>query len=126
MVNWDFLFLTTFLAESKDGTFSHLEIVFDPQGNDRTDSGKGVSQNAENRLVAQPDDIAKIDRMISFWTSSVGGAGVFPSLRENLGVLTSRAGFIAKMPFSVNQENIIRMAAICCLMVAGEPACCSM
>ena len=38
-----------------------------------------------------------------------------PSVRENLGVLTSRAGFIARIPFSVNQENSIRIAAICCL-----------
>jgi hypothetical protein len=29
------------------------------------------------------------------------------SVRENLSVLTSRAGFMAKTPFSVSQENII-------------------
>jgi hypothetical protein len=28
-----------------------------------------------------------------------------PSVRENLGVLTSRAGLIARMPFSVSQET---------------------
>ena len=33
---------------------------------------------------------------------------------------------IARMPFSVSQENIIRIAAICCLIVAVEPECCSM
>jgi len=39
------------------------------------------------------------------------------SVRENLSVLTSRAGFMASTPFSVSQENIIRMAAMCCLTV---------
>jgi hypothetical protein len=42
----------------------------------------------------------------TFWSSSVLNAGVLPSVRENLGVLTSRAGLIARMPFSVSQENI--------------------
>jgi hypothetical protein len=45
--------------------------------------------------------------------------GVFPSVRENLSVLTSRAGFMASTPFSVSQENIIRMAAMCCLTAGG-------
>ena len=49
-----------------------------------------------------------------------------PSVRENFSVLTSRAGFMAKMPFSVSQEKSIRIADICCLIVAGEPGCCSM
>jgi len=43
----------------------------------------------------------------------------FPSVRENLSVLTSRAGFMASTPFSVSQENSIRMAAMCCLTVGG-------
>ena len=42
-----------------------------------------------------------------------------PSLRENFSVLTSRAGFMAGTPFSVSQENSIRMAAMCCLTVGG-------
>jgi len=37
---------------------------------------------------------------------------VLPSLRENLGVSTFRAGFMAWIPFSVSQENSIRIAAI--------------
>jgi hypothetical protein len=37
-----------------------------------------------------------------------------------------RAGLMARMPFSVSQENIIRTAAMCCLIVAAEPGCCSM
>jgi len=45
--------------------------------------------------------------------------GVFPSVRENLSVLTSRAEFMARTPFSVSQENSIRMAAMCCLTVGG-------
>jgi len=49
-----------------------------------------------------------------------------PSTRENLVVLTSRAEFMVKMPFSVSQEKNIRIAAICCLTVGGEPGCCSM
>ena len=44
---------------------------------------------------------------------------VLPSVRENLSVLTSRAGFMASTPFSVSQENSIRMAAMCCLTVGG-------
>jgi hypothetical protein len=32
---------------------------------------------------------------------------------------------MAKLPFSVSQENIIRIAAMCCLIVATEPECCS-
>jgi hypothetical protein len=32
---------------------------------------------------------------------------------------------MAKMPFSVSQEKSIRIADICCLIVAGEPECCS-
>jgi hypothetical protein len=45
--------------------------------------------------------------------------GFLPSMPENLSVLTSRAGFIARTPFSVSQENSIRMAAMCCLTVGG-------
>jgi hypothetical protein len=40
-------------------------------------------------------------------------------VRENLSVLTSRAGFMARTPFSVSQENSIRIAAMCCLTVGG-------
>jgi hypothetical protein len=51
-------------------------------------------------------------------------AGVFPSVRENLSVLTSGAGFIASTPFSVSQEKSIRMAAMCCLTVGGAVCRC--
>jgi hypothetical protein len=47
--------------------------------------------------------------------------GCFPSVRENPSVLTSRAGFMARTPFSVSQENSIRIAAMCCLTVGGTP-----
>lgn len=43
MANRNFLFLTAFLAESEDGTLSHLAIVFDPLRNDRPDASKGIS-----------------------------------------------------------------------------------
>jgi hypothetical protein len=56
----------------------------------------------------------------SFWTSPSTNAGVFPSVRENRSVLTSRAGFMASTPFSVSQENSIRIAAMCCLTVGGD------
>jgi len=46
-------------------------------------------------------------------------AAPVPSVRENLSVLTSRAGFMASTPFSVSQENSIRMAAMCCLTVGA-------
>jgi hypothetical protein len=40
-------------------------------------------------------------------TSSRANAGVLPSLREKRGVLTSRAGFIARIPFSVYLKRAI-------------------
>jgi hypothetical protein len=45
----------------------------------------------------------------TFCTYSVSKAGVLPSVRENFYVLTSRAGFMAKMPFSVSQEKSTRI-----------------
>jgi hypothetical protein len=61
MVDWNFLFLTAFLTESEHGTFTNLEVVFDPQRNDGSDASKCVSQDAENRLVSEPDNVAEID-----------------------------------------------------------------
>jgi hypothetical protein len=55
----------------------------------------------------------------SLWTSPSAKAGVLPTALENLSVLTSRAGFMAKTPFSVSQENSIRIAAMWCFTVAG-------
>ena len=54
----------------------------------------------------------RLDHVQKLWTSPSTNAGVLPSVRENRSVLTSRAGFMASTPFSVSQENSIRMAAM--------------
>jgi hypothetical protein len=52
--------------------------------------------------------------------------GCFSFSARKLWSSTSRAGFIAKIPFSVSQLNNIRIAAICYLIVAGERSSLSM
>jgi hypothetical protein len=71
------------------------------------------------------DDVTRIDGsedFLNFFGAELGRLAFGP---ENLGVLTSRAGLMARMPFSVSQKNIIRIAAMCCLIVAAEPECSS-
>ena len=46
-----------------------------------------------------PNKMARVDRIEHYWTSSVLNVGVLPSVRENFGVLTSRAGLMARTPF---------------------------
>lgn len=61
MMDRNFLFLTAFFAEPEDGTLAELKIAFDLQRDDRSDSSKCVSQDTQNRLVPQTDDVAEVN-----------------------------------------------------------------
>jgi len=80
---------------------------------------ESVGKDPKQSAIAEAGVRGCLDRAQELLNFTFNNAGVLPSVRENFSVLTSRAGFMARTPFSVSQENNIRIAAMCCLTVGG-------
>jgi hypothetical protein len=77
-------FSPAFLPKPDHSSLSGLEVVLDLQAHDR-DPGKSVGKSPKQNAIAKADFVARANFIQD--------------------VLTSRAGFMAKMPFSVSQEK---------------------
>jgi hypothetical protein len=64
-----------FLMEPEPGAATLLEIVLNPEGDDRTNGGKGVAHQPEQGTVTEADEFAGIDR---FQQLAHLGAGEHP------------------------------------------------
>ena len=51
-----------FLVKPEPGATTRLEIVLNPEGDDRTNASKGVAHQPEQGTVTQTDEFASIDR----------------------------------------------------------------
>jgi len=87
---------------------------------DIVDCGDPASKQPQPvKIQAAPNAVLPLCLSKKLLEFSFNECRVFPSVREYRSVLTCRGGFMARTPFSVSQENSIRMAAMCCLTVGG-------
>ena len=119
MVDGELLFFAIFLLKAEQKPFPARVIVLNLEVHGGTNPGERVGKDPEQRAIPQARVLDGSIASRSVWTSPSRKDGVLPSVLEYRSVLTSRAGFMAGTPFSVSQENSIRIAAMCCLTVAG-------
>jgi hypothetical protein len=78
-----------------------------------------LGQEPEQRAIPEAVCVDVSIASKSFWTSPSTNAGVLPFGPRIPLNLDFQAGFMGRIPFSVSQENSMRMAAICCATVGG-------
>jgi hypothetical protein len=121
VVHGELLLFAALLFKAEQKAFPGRIIVFDLEVHYGANPSESVSKDPEQSAIAEAGVRGLSIALRSVWTSPSTNAGVLPSVRENLSILTSWAGFMARTPFSVSQENSIRIAAMCCLTLAARP-----
>jgi hypothetical protein len=125
-MNRHLLFFAAFSPEAQEGLCAVLKIVFDSQVNRRANPRTGISERCQERLVPVTDEVACIDRDQKR-TNLLSAEG-----RR----LTFRSGELGRLDFAsrIDWQNAFLGEpgeehpdpAMCCLIAAGEPGCCSM
>jgi hypothetical protein len=111
--------LATFFSKAEQKPFPGRIIVSDLQGHDGADPRERVGKDPEQSAIAQACVRGCLDRAQKLLNFTFDKRRRFAfGARKSLG-LDFRAGFMARTPFSVSQENSIRIAAMCCLTVGG-------
>jgi hypothetical protein len=95
-------------------------IVFDLQVHDGADSGESVGKDPKQSAIAEARVRGCLDRAQKLLNLAFDKRRRFAfGPRKSLGLDFPGWIFMASTPFSVSQENSIRIAAMCCLTVGG-------
>jgi hypothetical protein len=103
VVHGELFLFAALLLEPEQKPFPARVIVFDVQVHDGADPGE---RDPEERAVKEACVRGVSIACRSFWTSPSTNAGVLPSVRENLSVLTFRAGFMARIDVGRNRNRL--------------------
>jgi hypothetical protein len=119
VVHWELFLFAAFFFKPEQKPFPGRIIIFDLQIHDGADPGESVGQDPEQSAIAETGMrgwLDRVEKLLDFTFDERRRFAFGP--RESLG-LDFPGRIQAKTPFSVSQENSIRMAAMCCLTVGG-------
>lgn len=102
--------LAALLVQPHPSVLADGVVVADAHGDDRADAGKGEQQRADQRTVAQPDQLADVDGRDQRLASSRLGMCVLPVAMLCFGLRTAAAGLCGTPWPTTSQSNGIRTA----------------
>jgi hypothetical protein len=104
VVDGELFLFAAFLVKAEQKPFPGRIIVFDLQVHDLADPGESVGKDPKQSAIAKSGVRGCLDRAKKFLNFTFDRRRFLPSVRENLSVLTSRAGFMVSTPFSVSLD----------------------